>query len=160
EPVRSALAAPEATMAARTVQLGASEPARRPLLVTADTDLLDDVLRISAEIGVILDVAPDPAAARRWYASAPLVLVGLDAAEACVRARLGRRPSVVLVGRYADASPPDWPAAEELGVEHLVTLPIGESWLSDRLRALNSASPPGHVVAVLGGRGGAGASVF
>jgi secretion/DNA translocation related CpaE-like protein len=147
-------------MAARTVQLGASEPARRPLLVTADTDVLDDVLRISAEIGVILDVAPDPAAARRWYPSAPLVLIGVDAAEACVRARLGRRPSVVLVGRYADAGPPDWPVAEELGVEHLVTLPIGESWLSDRLRALNSSSSPGHVVAVLGGRGGAGASVF
>ena len=70
-PVRSAQSVPEAAMAARTVQLGASEPARHPLLVTADPDLLDDVLRIAAEIGVLVDVAPDPAAARRWYASAP-----------------------------------------------------------------------------------------
>ena len=147
-------------MAARTVQLGASEPARHPLLVTADPDLLDDVLRIAAEIGVLVDVAPDPAAARRWYASAPLVLVGVDSAPACVRARLARRPSVVLLGRYAEPGAPDWPVADELGVEHLVTLPAGERWLSDRLRGLNQAAPPGQVVAVLGGRGGAGASVF
>jgi secretion/DNA translocation related CpaE-like protein len=147
-------------MAARTVQLGASEPARHPLLVTADPDLLDDVLRISAEIGVLIDVAPDPAAARRWYPSAPLVLIGVDAARACTRARLGRRPSVILVGRYAGEGPPDWPEADELGVEHLVTLPVGEHWLFERLRGLTDSAPPGQVVAVLGGRGGAGASVF
>src|SRR5581483_2967248 len=102
-------------MAARTVKLGSSEPALHPLFVTADPDLLDDVLRISAEIGIILDVAPDPAAARKWYASAPLVLVGIDAAATCVRARLGRRPSVVLVGRHAGGEPPGWPIAEQLG---------------------------------------------
>jgi secretion/DNA translocation related CpaE-like protein len=147
-------------MAARTVQLGASEPARHPLLVSADPDLLDDVLRISAEIGLLLDIAPDPAAARRWYASAPLVLVGIDMAQACILARLNRRPSVVLVGRHPDGQPPGWPVAEDLGVEHIVTLPVGERWLSDRLRRLTESAPPGHVVAVLGGRGGAGASVF
>jgi secretion/DNA translocation related CpaE-like protein len=147
-------------MAARTVHLGSSEPALHALFVTADSALLEDVLRISAEIGIILDVAPDPAAARKWYPSAPLVLVGIDAASSCVRARLGRRPSVVLVGRYAEGEPPGWPIAEQLGVEHIVTLPAGERWLSDRLRRLTESSPPGHVVAILGGRGGAGASVF
>jgi len=147
-------------MAARTVQLGASEPARHPLLVTADPDLLDDVLRVAAEIGVLIDVAPDPAAARRWYGAAPLVLVGIDLAAARGRARLAHRPAVVLVGRYAEPGPPDWAAADDLGVEHIVALPAGEPWLSERLRALTSSAPPGHIVAVLGGRGGAGASVF
>jgi secretion/DNA translocation related CpaE-like protein len=147
-------------MPARTVQLAAAEPARHPLVVTADPDLLDDVLRVSAEVGVLVDVAPDPAAARPWYASAPLVLVGIDAAAACVRARMGRRPSLILVGRYDDAGPPDWSAADQLGVEHVVALPTGEPWLLERLRRLTESSPPGQVVAVLGGRGGAGASVF
>ena len=147
-------------MAARTVQLGTSEPARHPLVVTADPELLDDVLRIAADVGVLVDVAPDPAAARPWYGPAPLVLVGIDAAPDCVRARLGRRPAVVLVGRHDDAGPPDWTVADELGVEHLVTLPIGEEWLAGRLRRLSDGAPSGQVVAVLGGRGGAGASVF
>jgi len=126
---------------ARTVQLGTPEPARHPLVVTADPDLLDDVLRIAADVGVLVDVATDPAAARAWYGPAPLVLLGIDAAPACARARLGRRPSVVLVGRYEGDGPPDWSVADELGVEHLVALPAGEGWLTGRLRKLHEGSP-------------------
>src|SRR5436190_19613638 len=114
-------------MAARTVQLGASEPASHPLVVTSDPDLLDDILRIAADSGGLVDVAPDPAAARPWYSRAPLVVIGIDVAAACVRAQLGRRPSVVLVGRYDDAGPPDWSVADALGAEHLVALPAGEN---------------------------------
>jgi len=145
---------------ARTVQLGTSEPARHPLVVTADPELLDDLVRVAADVGVLIDVAPDPAAARPWYGRAPLVLVGIDAAAACLRARLGRRPALVLVGRHAGTGPPDWPEADQLGVEHVVALPAGESWLATRLRKLSDGAPAGQVVAVLGGRGGAGASVF
>jgi secretion/DNA translocation related CpaE-like protein len=145
---------------ARTVQLGTSEPARHPLVVTADSDLLDDLLRIAADVGVLVDVAADPAAARTWYGPAPLVLLGIDAAPACARARLGRRPAVLLVGRYDGDGPPDWTLADELGAEHLVALPAGEGWLTGRLKKLSEGAPPGQVVAVLGGRGGAGASVF
>ena len=145
---------------ARTVQLGTSEPARHPLVVTADPELLDDLVRVAADVGVLIDVAPDPAAARPWYGRAPLVLVGIDAAAACLRARLGRRPALVLVGRHAGTGPPDWPDADQLGVEHVVALPAGESWLATRLRKLSDGAPAGQVVAVLGGRGGAGASVF
>jgi secretion/DNA translocation related CpaE-like protein len=128
--------------------------------VTADPDLLDDVLRIAADVGVLVDVAPDPAAARPWYGPAPLVLLGVDAAPDCVRAHLGRRPSVLLVGRHQDPGPPDWTVADDLGAEHLVALPAGETWLAGRLRQLLAGAPSGLVVAVLGGRGGAGASVF
>ncbi len=145
---------------ARTVQLGTSEPARHPLVVTADADLLDDLLRVAADVGVLVDVAPDPAAARPWYGRAPLVLLGIDVAAECARARLGRRPALVLVGRHAEPGPPDWTAADELGAEHLVTLPAGETWLAARLRKVSEGAPAGQVVAVIGGRGGAGASVF
>ncbi|HKT05991.1 MAG TPA: hypothetical protein VJT31_41320, partial [Rugosimonospora sp.] len=57
---------------------------RRPLIVTADAELLDDLLRVAARVGVLVDVAPDPAAARRWYPRAPLVLIGIDAAPGCL----------------------------------------------------------------------------
>ena len=145
---------------ARTVQLGTSESARHPLLVTADPELLDEVLRIAADVGVLVDVAPDPAAARAWYRGAPLVLVGIDLAPACARAQLGSRPAVLLVGRHEQAGPPDWTVADDLGAEHLVALPAGEGWLAGRLRKLSDGAPSGHIVAVIGGRGGAGASVF
>jgi secretion/DNA translocation related CpaE-like protein len=159
--VRVSIRLPEPeTVVARTVQLGTSEPARHPLVVTADPELLDDLVRVAADVGVLIDVAPDPAAARSWYGRAPLVLVGIDAAASCARAGLGQRPALVLVGRHTDPGPPEWTVAEELGVEHVVALPAGESWLATRLRKVPGGAPPGQVVAVLGGRGGAGASVF
>src|SRR5204863_6109651 len=58
------------------------------------------------------------------------------------------------------AGPPEWTVADELGAEHLVTLPTGEGWLAGRLRKVVEGAPAGQVVAVVGGRGGAGASVF
>ncbi|MGH3717204.1 MAG: hypothetical protein ACRDT4_27635, partial [Micromonosporaceae bacterium] len=50
--------------------------AARPLLITADGRLLDDLLRLGALAGTELQVAPDPAAARPLWRDAPLVLVG------------------------------------------------------------------------------------
>lgn len=131
-----------------------------PLLVTSDPDLLDDLLRLASDAGVPVDVAPDAQSARRWYPVAPLVCVGVDAAPACVRAGLPKRPGVVLVGRH-ETGEPHWSAADELGAEFIAALPAGESWLT---RRLSEASRPtrdaAHVVAVLGGRGGAGATVL
>ena len=66
-----------------------------PLLVTDDPQLLDEVLNLAGKCGADIEVAPDPAAARDRYGSASLVLVGVDLAEACARARLPRRPGVM-----------------------------------------------------------------
>src|SRR5262245_23652308 len=145
--------------------LAAAHDQQRPLLVTADPVLLDDVLRVAADVNVLVDVAPDPAAARPWYPRAPLVLVGIDAAPACLRARLPRRRGVVLVGRHDADEPPGGTVADDLGVEHIAALPAAEPWLGRRLielgggagEAIESAGP---IVAVLGGRGGAGATVL
>ncbi|MEN3307231.1 MAG: hypothetical protein V7603_3433 [Micromonosporaceae bacterium] len=145
----------------RTRQATAPPGRQRPLVVTADPDLLDELLRIAADAGVLVDVAPDPAAARRWDPRAPLVLVGIDKAPGCLRAGLPRRPGVVLVGRHEADGPPDWTLADELGAEHVAALPAAEAWLSRRLAALDrAATGGGQVVAVLGGRGGAGATVL
>jgi secretion/DNA translocation related CpaE-like protein len=132
----------------------------RPLLVTDDPHLLDELLNLA---GADVEVAPDPAAARDRYGSAPIVLVGVDLAEACAKARLPRRPGVIVVGMRPDTvDPPEppWALAERLGAEHIVLLPRAASWLADRLAMAAGTGPGGCVLAVVGGRGGAGASVM
>jgi secretion/DNA translocation related CpaE-like protein len=131
-----------------------------PLIITGDPVLLEDLLRLTADVHLIADVAPDPAAARNWFAHAPLVLVGIDMAEACARAGLRRRTDLVVVGRVADVDrPPDWDVAERLGANHVAALPAAEPWLAAQLARID-AGAIGDVIAVLGGRGGAGASVL
>jgi secretion/DNA translocation related CpaE-like protein len=132
---------------------------RLPLVVTADDDLLDDLLRLAAAGGSDVDVAPDPAAARPRFAAAPLVLIGTDQAEPCLRAGLPRRPRVVIVGRGAgpDAA---WDVAQSLGAEHVAMLPTAEPWLVDRFAERPEIDPGGRTLAVIGGRGGAGASIL
>jgi secretion/DNA translocation related CpaE-like protein len=140
----------------------AAPPARswRPLVVTADGALLDDLLRLAGSRGVDLEVAPDAVAARDRWTSAPFVLVGADATEACVRARLPLRESVIVVARGAVADRP-WLDAEVLRAEHVAVLPAAESWLVARLAEQTLVrAHRGRVIAVLGGRGGAGASVL
>ncbi len=147
-------------MAARLLRAAAPPPdAARPLLVTADADLLDDLLRIADAAGAIVDVAPDPVAAERWYGLASFVLVGVDAAPAIARARFPSRPGVVVVGYHSSTAPPDWSVADHLGAQHIAALPAAEPWLTRQLTILRTGIA-GRVVAVLGGRGGAGASVL
>jgi secretion/DNA translocation related CpaE-like protein len=127
-------------------------------VVTADPDLLDDLLRLAAAGGTEVDVAPDPAAARARFAHAPLVLIGADQAAPCLRARLPRRARVVIVGHEPGVGAA-WEVAELLGAEHVAVLPTAEPWIVDRF-AERSSSTRGRVVAVIGGRGGAGASIL
>lgn len=132
----------------------------RPLLVACDLDLLDELLRLAAIAGVEVDVAADPAEARRRFATAPLVLVGAELAEACARAGLRRRSGLVLVGDVRFGDPP-FDLADAVAAEHLAVLPTAEPWLIERLAGCAAAAATGgRVVAVLGGRGGAGTSVF
>lgn len=135
---------------------------RRPLVVTSDDEVLDELLRLAAAGGTDVDVAPDPAAGRSRWSAAPLVLLGADQAQPCLQARLPRRPDVVLVGRdtVSDAA---WRLAELIGVQHVALLPAAEPWLVDRFAQATTAPegrPSGRLVAVVGGRGGAGASVL
>ncbi|MCY1137398.1 CpaE-like family protein [Actinoplanes sp. Pm04-4] len=133
-------------------------PARLPLVVTADPDLLDDLLRLAAAGGTKVDVAPDPAAARARYGTAPMVMIGADQLEACLRARLPRRSRVAVVGR-GEVAEPMWHAANAHGVEHIAELPTADTWVVDRF-AEHLQQPVGRVLAVIGGRGGAGASTL
>ena len=133
---------------------------RYPLIVTADPVLLDDLLRLAAAGSAEVRVANDAVAARAGWAAAPFVLLGADAVEEVVRARMPVRGAVMLVAR-ADQQVPPWRFAEALRVEQVVVLPQAESWVVDRFAEHALGSPTrGRVLAVVGGRGGAGASVL
>ncbi|MFE0810696.1 septum site-determining protein Ssd [Streptomyces sp. NPDC058848] len=153
-----------------------------PLIVTEDTDLLDDLLRLCAAAGATPEVhhsvpappappAPSSGASgalgasgpsgARWpggWEAAPLVLVGDDAARR-VRGAVRRR-GVVLVSRDQD-DPGVWQRAVEIGADHVLVLPDGEQWLVDRIADVaEGVGRPALTVGVIGGRGGAGASTL
>lgn len=132
----------------------------RPLLVTADPALLDDLLRLAAAAAVEVDVAHAVTLARPSWPTAPVVLVGADAADELARRGYPRRAGVVLVGHQHEDGRL-WPLAVTMGAEHVALLPDAEAWLVDRLAdALEGAPGAAVIVCVLGGRGGAGASVL
>jgi secretion/DNA translocation related CpaE-like protein len=131
-----------------------------PLIVTADESLLEELLRLSAAAGVTPEVAPDAGTALRAWLAAPLVLVGLDAAAPLARLAPARRPGVHLV---VGVAPPDdvFRTAVQLGAHDVVELPRSEGWVVEALSDLvDPGSARGLMLGVVGGCGGAGASVF
>ncbi|MEU3495866.1 septum site-determining protein Ssd [Kitasatospora cineracea] len=136
----------------------APEPPPGPLILTGDAALAEQLARLCAAAGAeprLLSGAPPPA---RLWEDAPLVLVGDDLADQC--AGLARRPGVLLLGLDLDDGE-IWVRAVRLGAEHVLFLPDAQSWLLDRIAdATEGVGPPALTVAVLGGRGGAGASTL
>jgi len=131
----------------------------RPLLVSNDPELVDDVLRLASANGVDLHLAADAEAARARWSTSPLVLVGGDLAGAVAGTRPIRRPDVILVTR--SASDEDWRSAVAMGAEHVAALPDAERWLIDRLAdGAEGESRHGIVLAVVGAGSGSGASTF
>ena len=132
---------------------------QRPLLVSNDPELIDDVLRLAAANAVEIHLATDVESARGRWQVAPLVLVGADVCRALAGAHLMRRRDVVLVAHELAADA--WQSAVALGAEHVVSLPEAERWLIDRLADSHEGpARDGRVVAVLGSGAGAGASTF
>jgi secretion/DNA translocation related CpaE-like protein len=133
---------------------------RRGLVMVSDPDILDAVLRLAAAAGCELHRALDPAQARPLWSQAPLVLLDASAAQHCANAALPRRGEVVVAVR-GEPAPQVWQHAVAVGAVKVVSLPEAESWLVAALtEAAEGARPGGAVVTVVGGRGGAGASVF
>lgn len=133
---------------------------RRGLVMVTDPDLLDTVLRLAAAAGCELERAFDSAQARALWTHAPLVLLDIEAARHCAGAGLPRRPGIVVTVR-GDPPPVVWRRAVEVGAEHVISLPEAERWLVGALtEAAEGRAAEGAVLAVVGARGGAGASVF
>lgn len=129
--------------------------------VTRDHDLIDHLRRLSAAAGADLQLGAGLADVRSVWADAALVLVGIDAVDAGLvnSAGLPRRGDVVLVACDNDSSV--WERAVVLGAEHVAVLPDAEMWLANKLGdAAEGPGRQGAVVGVIGGRGGAGATVL
>jgi len=131
----------------------------RPLIVTDDDAMLDDLLRVAAAAGVEVAHGVDPGARTAWR-SAALVLLDAELIPAALAAQMVQRPGVVAVSR----SEPGARALQlclRLGVERTVTLGDDDDVLVELLSAtLAGGSGDGHTIAVVGACGGAGASVF
>jgi secretion/DNA translocation related CpaE-like protein len=148
-------------MASSVLPSRAARPSSdRPLVVCADEDLLDDLLRLLAAAGAEPELAGGGPALRRAHRHARLVLVGADALAAGVLRGLPRRPGVVVVS--AEELPAaEWAAAVELGAERVAVLPRDEAWLVSRAAAATrSPVERGWLVAVGGSCGGTGASTL
>ena len=136
----------------------ARPPVSRPLVVSSDDSLLDDLLRLLATAGAEPELATGGPALRRAHRQAPLVLVGADALSAGAVRALPRRPGVVVVAR-GELPAADWAGAVEVGAERVAVLPDDESWLLSRCAtAVRAPVERGRLVVVGGACGGAGAS--
>jgi secretion/DNA translocation related CpaE-like protein len=129
----------------------------------SDPELLDSVLRLAAAAGCEMLRVLDPPQARRGWAEAPVVVLDEDAALRCSQASLSRRDNVLVVVR-AEPPPLVWRHAVAIGAAHVVSLPDGETWLvrvlAEAAEAVTAGRRRGAAVAVVGGCGGAGASVL
>lgn len=133
----------------------------RPLVLVNNETLLDELMRLAAAAGCDLRRVPDAIAARPLWPEAPLVLLDPVGLREIIVARLPRRDRVVIVSS-GTTTIDGWQAAVEFGAERVVELPAADSWLADAFADVveGPGGPPGRVMAVVGGRGGAGASVF
>lgn len=140
------------------VDAGGRQPGQ-PVVLMTPGGLADEVVRLAAAAGCEPNWVTDPAELREQWSTAPLLLLDIGAARSGADAGLPRRDGVVVVCAAPD--PEAWRCAVAVGAEHVAVLPDAEAWLVGALGdAVESSADPGRVLAVLGGRGGAGASVF
>lgn len=134
---------------------------RRTLVLMRDEQLLDEVLRLAAAAGCVVECAPDVVAARAGWIAAPLIVLDEEMTARCVAEGLPRRGSVVVVCA-GEPAPSTWQLALSAGVEQLLCLPVEEPAMIAALAdvAEGPDGVAGRVLAVVGGRGGGGASVF
>jgi secretion/DNA translocation related CpaE-like protein len=130
------------------------------LIASADAELLDDLLRLAAAADVEARVASDAVHARSAWRDAALVVACPDLCAQLADCAPPRRPGVILV-----TSDPDregiYRLAVDIGAQDVASLPDAEAWLVERMAA--AAEPPAAAattIGVVGGRGGAGASVL
>ena len=131
----------------------------RPLVITDDPFVVDELVRIAAAAQVEVEVRADVPPRARWR-HAPAVIIDARRVAAALRSGVPRRPGVVVIA--ADTlDDPTWSACVQLGAERAVPLADCATVLVDMLSAASDPAPgDGRCVAVVGACGGAGASVL
>ncbi|QNG37416.1 septum formation initiator [Geodermatophilaceae bacterium NBWT11] len=132
----------------------------RPLVVSSDDQLVDELLRLLAAAGTTPELTHGSGALRRAHRGAPLVVLGADVLTSPAVRALPRRAGVVVATR-TELSGEGFEAALGVGAERVVVLPRDEGWLVERAAsAVRDPVEPGALVVVGGCCGGAGASTL
>ncbi len=130
------------------------------MLVTADETLVSEVLRLAAAAGVDPLVVATPSDALRLWSGFGVVLVGADLVSACAQVAPPRRNSVHVVSNGVPGTDA-FAQALAIGAQSLIDLAGSPSLLLETLsNAGEAANLPAVVVGVIGGTGGAGASLL
>lgn len=134
-------------------------PDQVPLVVTGDLELLDSILAAAAAAGIEPTVTSEAASLRPVWASAPMVIVGIDRARQVSELVLPHRTQVYVVG--AECSQQQlWQWSAPLGAA-VVSLPVGTGLLTAAIADLTVRPGDGGLtLAVIGGSGGIGASTL
>ena len=128
------------------------------LVITTDPLLARHVLAVVAAVGLEPDQATTDEAVRRGWRTAAAVLVGHDHADRIARLTLPSRGEVYVVGRDEDrTSTAEWSTRLRAAV---ATLPVGGADLAQALSRLRRTAREAHVLALVGGSGGVGASTL
>lgn len=135
--------------------------AHLPLVVVDEEDLLDDVLRLAASVGCDVECAPDVDGSHSGWTHRPLIVLDQNSLTRCTGSTLPNAATILVVCQ-GDPTGETWQRAFHAGVEQVLALPADESRLIAALADLvdGASSQDGQMLAVVGGRGGAGASVF
>ncbi len=134
------------------------------LAVLTDPELRIELDRVAAAAGVrIVHASGASAVSRKSWSAAAAVVLDEAAADRCGHAALPRRGHVTVL-TVAEPVTATWAAAVAVGAEHLLRLPEQERELVCELAEAAESSRDdglrGEVVAVIGGCGGAGASLL
>jgi secretion/DNA translocation related CpaE-like protein len=129
------------------------------IVAIADSELLDQVLSITAVVGIEPVVLGDVGLLRQHWASALTVLLDVDQAAKAQNLGLPRRTEVYLVSDDKSSQ-----QAQQLSMQFgaaVVPLPSSASWLSDALSNLTlRGRGVGRLICVVGGSGGVGVSTL
>jgi secretion/DNA translocation related CpaE-like protein len=130
------------------------------VVASADSELLDQVLSITAAVGVEPLILSDPGQLREQWATASMLLLGVDEATRVAALGLPRRTDVYLVAGERTSAAQAQQCSVRLGAA-VLSLPAGTGWLSEALADVSGKGQGvGNLVCVVGGSGGVGASTL
>lgn len=137
--------------------------ATRLLALVTQSVLRDELDRVAAAVGVRVIHLGSAMPNRRAWSAAAAVVLDEQAAARCGPARLPRRPHVVVL-TTGEPTPLAWQAGVVVGAQRVLALPAEADELVAELaeagESVRDGARRGDVIAVIGARGGAGASLL
>jgi secretion/DNA translocation related CpaE-like protein len=130
------------------------------VVASADSELLDHLLSATAVVGIEPLILSDPGLLREHWATASMLLLGVDQATRIVALGLPRRGDVYLVAGEQTSAAQAQQCSIRLGAA-VLSLPTSAGWLSEALVDIcGRGQGTGNLVCVVGGSGGVGASTL